>query len=51
MKLKFLISDLLYLDHKWWGGVPWEGCPICARLVKTGYRIKGVYPRKAKKLA
>ena len=49
--MKLLISDLLYLDGRWWGGVPRKGCPICYRLGKTGYWIKGVYPRKAKQLA
>jgi hypothetical protein len=44
--VKLLISDLLYLDGKWWGGVPWKGCPICERLNKA--RIKGVYPKDGK---
>jgi hypothetical protein len=46
--MKLLISDLLYLDDKWWGGVPWKTCPICERLSKSGYWVKGVYPMEVK---
>lgn len=29
--MKYLIEELLFLDGKWWGGIPWGECPICKR--------------------